>query len=384
MAFPSRTLRAVCEISSGTLQISQRPPAYTHEAGALSVVVDLKNDGAAYVPDASIVAGMYLFWPDTQYMSELVEMDIVGCTLSGTFGDALTAMPGCPLLVVQLQDTDTNDVIVAAAAPIQITKVEGSLIVTTRPPSPSEIIYVGRSPYINLDNYHWMQWDNSLRAYVDTGVVAKGPQGDPGPVATVCGVSPDAQGNVPLKGSDIPLQTMSLQTVAQAINDLGAVFTGATSQSAGVKGLVPAPAQGATGKILLSDGTWADPPTGSAIPTSSSDNTPIATSLSNLNDQIGNLTDIETLYNANGIVLARIGHLYVATFSGATMSNIKTVLNNYLPSVAYRSLVYDVTTHLLKIISLANSTGAVFITVNPWGADPSENDLIHGEILYTR
>ena len=175
MAFPSRTLRAVCEISSGTLQISQRPPAYTHEAGALSVVVDLKNDGTAYVPDASIVAGMYLFWPDTQYMSELVDMDIVGCTISGTFGDALTAIPGCPLLVVQLQDTDTYNVIVAAAAPIQITKVEGSLIVTTRPPSPSEIIYVGRSPYINLDNLHWMQWDNSLRVYVDTGVVAKGP-----------------------------------------------------------------------------------------------------------------------------------------------------------------------------------------------------------------
>ena len=221
MAFPSRTLRAVCEISSGTLQISQRPPAYTHEAGALSVVVDLKNNGAAYVPDASIVAGMYLFWPDTQYMSEFVEMNIVGCTLSGSFGDALTAMPGCPLLVVQLQDTETTNVIVAAAAPIQITKVEGSLIVTTRPPSPSEIIYVGRSPYINMDNLHWIQWDNDIRAYVDTGVVAQGP------VAKVCGVSPDALGNVLLTKADVGLGNVDntsdankpISTVAQTALD---------------------------------------------------------------------------------------------------------------------------------------------------------------------
>lgn len=36
-------------------------------------------------------------------------------------------------------------------------------------------------------------------------------------------------------------------------------FTGATSSSAGVHGLVPAPASGVTGKFLKSDGTWASP-----------------------------------------------------------------------------------------------------------------------------
>ena len=375
MAFPSRTLRAVCEISSGTLKISQRPPAYTHETGALDVIVDLKNGGNAYVPDASIVAGMYLFWQDTQYMSELVEMSISGCTLSGTFGDALTAMPGCPLLVVQLQDTDTGDIIVAAAAPIQITKVEGNLIVTTRPPSPSEIVYIGRSPYINTENYHWMQWNSVALAYEDTGVVAKGmpatftataqglpagstptatitgtaenpvinlgipkgdtgetgatgpaagfgtisatvdntsgtpgvtvntsgpdtaknmtfaftglkgPQGEPGPVSQVCGVSPNAQGNVPLKGTNIPLESMSLVTVKQAIDNVGATFTGATSSTAGTKGQVPAPAAGEEGHALGGSGSWV---TGSGIATSDNDATPISTSLSSLNDQIAN------------------------------------------------------------------------------------------------
>lgn len=376
MAFPSRTLRAVCEISSGTLKISQRPPAYTHEAGALDVIVDLKNGGNAYVPDASVVAGMYLFWQDTQYMSEFVEMGISGCTLSGTFSDALTAMPGCPLLVVQLQDTDTSDIIVAAAAPIQITKVEGNLIVTTRPPSPSEIVYVGRSPYINTLNQHWMQWNSTDHAYEDTGVVAKGvpatftataqglpagstptatitgtaenpvinlgipkgdtgdtgatgpaagfgtiaatvdntsgtpgvtvntsgpdtaknmtfaftglkgAQGDPGPVQQVCGVSPNSQGNVTLNGTDIPLQTMSLVTVKQAIDNVGATFTGATSSTAGTKGQVPAPAAGEEGHALGGSGSWV---TGSGIATSDTVATPIATSLSNLNDQIANI-----------------------------------------------------------------------------------------------
>lgn len=391
MAFPSRTLRAVCEISSGTLQVSQRPPAYTHETGALDVVVDLKNGGNAYVPDATVVAGMYLFWQDTQYMSELVEMGISGCTLSGTFSDALTAMPGCPMLVIQLQDTDTSDIIVAAAAPIQITKVEGNLIVTTRPPSPSEIVYIGRSPYINTLNGHWMQWSSADHAYEDTGVVArgvpatftataqglpagstptatitgtaenpvinfgipkgdtgetgatgpaagfgtisatvdntsgtpavtvntsgpdtaknmtfaftglKGAQGEPGPVQQVCGVSPNSQGNVLLKGTDIPLQTMSLVTVKQAIDNVGDTFTGATSSTAGTKGQIPAPAAGDENKLLKGSGGWAKI-TGSDLEASSTDTTKIATVLSSLNDQIGDLTQLDV--TANNLVAA--------------------------------------------------------------------------------
>ena len=380
MAFPSRTLRAVCEISSGTLQISQRPPAYTHEEGALSVVVDLKNNGAAYVPDASVVAGMYLFWQDTQYMSELVEMVISGCTLSGIFSDALTAMPGCPMLVIQLQDTDTSDIIVAAAAPIQITKIEGNMIVTTRPPSPSEIVYIGRSPYINTLNNHWMQWNSTDHAYEDTGVVArgvpatftataqglpagstptatitgtaenpvinlgipkgdtgdtgatgpaagfgtiaatvdntsgtpavsvttsgpdtaknitfaftglKGPQGATGPVQTVCGVAPDGNGDSAPMGSNMTVSSSDSRNVAQAISDLGATFTGATSSTAGTKGQTPAPAAGDEEKLLTGAGTW-EKITGSDLEASSSDTTKIATVLSNLNDQIEDLQE---------------------------------------------------------------------------------------------
>jgi hypothetical protein len=75
-----------------------------------------------------------------------------------------------------------------------------------------------------------------------------------GAVQKVCNVGPNAQGNVPLLGSNIPLQSMSLQTVSQAIAEVN-------------------------GK------------TGSDIHTSTTDNTPIATTLSNLNDHIVNLNN---------------------------------------------------------------------------------------------
>ena len=50
MDFPGRTLRAVCDISTGTLTITQRPPAYTHESGALAVEVDLRKTAQLISP----------------------------------------------------------------------------------------------------------------------------------------------------------------------------------------------------------------------------------------------------------------------------------------------------------------------------------------------
>ena len=83
-----------------------------------------------------------------------------------------------------------------------------------------------------------------------------------GAVQTVCNVGPNAQGNIPLMGSSIPLQSMSLQTVSQAIAAVGAK-------------------------------------TGSDIPTSTTDNTPISTSLSNLNDQKVNQDGIAYVEHGN-------------------------------------------------------------------------------------
>ena len=171
---PKRTLTATLEISTGSMIITNRPPAFTGEADALTVSVSVLDGGAAYTPVGNVLAKLYLYWPGTINMSEAVDLTITGSTLTGSLPDTLTAVPGCPLMVIQLTDTDSGDLIVAAATPIQITNVLGERVISSRPATPSEIIYIGRSPYIDVTTGHWMQWDTASSGYIDTGVSAAG------------------------------------------------------------------------------------------------------------------------------------------------------------------------------------------------------------------
>lgn len=250
---PKRTLTATLEISTGSLILTSRPPAFQGEVHALALSISLLDGGAAYTPTGNVVAQMYLYWPGTVEMTETVPLTISGSTLTGTLPETLTAVPGCPLLVIQITDEDSGDLIVAAASPIQITNVLGGTVISTRPPTPSEIIYVGRSPYIDGVTGNWVQWDTDAGEYVDTGVHAKGDKGDqgiPGPVATVNGVQPDAQGNVQLGD-----------------------FGGATSSVAGSSGMVPAPAAGDDDMFLRGDGTWAEAESVKSVNSQTPDNT---------------------------------------------------------------------------------------------------------------
>lgn len=54
------------------------------------------------------------------------------------------------------------------------------------------------------------------------------------------------------------------QWINKGIYDIFQSFVGATSESSGVSGLVPAPEKGQTKLFLRSDGVWAIPPSGSA------------------------------------------------------------------------------------------------------------------------
>lgn len=250
---PKRTLTATLEISTGSLILTNRPPAFQGEVHALALSISLLDGGAAYTPTGNVVAQMYLYWPGTVEMTETVPLTISGSTLTGTLPETLTAVPGCPLLVIQITDEDSGDLIVAAASPIQITNVLGGTVISTRPPTPSEIIYVGRSPYIDGVTGNWVQWDTDAGEYVDTGVHAKGDKGDqgiPGPVASVNGVQPDAQGNVQLGD-----------------------FGGATSSVAGSSGMVPAPAAGDDDMFLRGDGTWAEAGSVKSVNSQTPDNT---------------------------------------------------------------------------------------------------------------
>lgn len=173
---PTRTLSAVCEITRASLVITSRPPIYTGEAGAMRVIVQLKNNDVDYSP-SSARAEAYLYYQDTEYMSEAIGMEITGNIVSCLMPSSMTVRAGGPLLTILLKDLNTDHVLVAAAAPIQITNVLGQTVITTRPPTPSEVINVGRAPYIDPETLTWMEWDNDAGEYVDTEVAAYGRPG---------------------------------------------------------------------------------------------------------------------------------------------------------------------------------------------------------------
>lgn len=243
---PQRTLAGTCEITTGQLSITQRPPVYTGEISALRVAVSFTFQGSAYTIPNDVEAEMYLKFPNTEKMTVSVPMEISGATATGVLSGEQTGIAGYPLLIVQLNDTQSDAVIVACATPVKVSDVRGKMVVDTRAPTPSEIIYVGRSPYINQTTGSWMIWDTDQAKYVDTGVVARGlpatftaqattlPAGSPA-TASIGGTVenpvlnlgiPKGQdsavlsvnsktGNVQLNDEDIPSTTVSGQTTVE-------------------------------------------------------------------------------------------------------------------------------------------------------------------------
>lgn len=102
---------------------------------------------------------------------------------------------------------------------------------------------VDHYPRVNPGNNHWEVWDVTAGDWVDTGVSAGG-----GGVTDYDNLTNRPQING------------FMLTGNKTATDLGlasdAAMTGASSGSAGAKGLVPAPAAGGQGKFLRGDGTW--------------------------------------------------------------------------------------------------------------------------------
>lgn len=197
MATPQRTLSGTCEISTGTFTVTNLPPAFTGEIGALKVSVSFTNGDAEYSIPTGTKAQMYLYYASRDQMTPAVDMAVSGATATGNLGIDDTAVAGCPLLVVQLVDTASGTLTVACAVSMHIQRVRGEIRIHTSPPTPSEIVYVGRAPYIAPNN-HWMTWDNDTAQYRDSGVLSTGVG-----VASVCSKQPDANGNVQLAASDV-------------------------------------------------------------------------------------------------------------------------------------------------------------------------------------
>lgn len=268
----NRILSGVVEISTAALTVTSKPPVFTGENGALEVSVSFVMNGA--VEDITgYTAEMYLFWAERKEMTEAVQMTVINDTATGSFGEGLTAQAGSPLLVIQLTDSGTGALIVACAQPVQISATRGEVVLTTRPPTPSEIVYVGRAPYINTLNNNWMIWDNDSGSYVDSGVGAVGTPN----VGSVQGKT----GSVVLYGTDIALSTSDSTKLTTAIANAGQVET--------VAG------------VGVATGTKNVPLTGADVPVSSSDSTKISTKLGDIDDSIATKADIPGWYNMGTI-----------------------------------------------------------------------------------
>jgi len=290
MDFPTRTLSGRCEIATGAVAIEEQPPVFTGEIAALDVAITFTADGEpADITGAA--ARMYLYWDVRRQMSEAVPMTVSGATASGVLDGEAIAVGGCPLLVVQLIDPTSGAVTVACAIPLSIRRVSGTAVITTRPPTPSEIVYTGRAPYINPDNLHWMQWDNDSARYVDSGVMATGnpgpagPQGERGP-----------QGETGPQGPQGPQGETGPQGAQGLQGNMG---------PAGPQG--PEGPQGPPGSI---DNVYA-----ADIPLSASDATTVRTALTQ-RDRVSNLLDNSDFrqpvnqrgqgtYTANGYTIDR-------------------------------------------------------------------------------
>lgn len=173
MPTPQRTLSGVCEISTGAFTVEEMPPAYTGEVAALKVDVQFTQDGQPCSADGSTVE-MYLYYETRHLMTQAVNMAVSGNRASGTLGVDDFALDGAPLLVIRMTDTQTGEIIVACTVALVIQDVLGVAVISVRPATPSEVVYVGRAPYIDDTTHHWFIWDNETAQYVDSGVNAYG------------------------------------------------------------------------------------------------------------------------------------------------------------------------------------------------------------------
>lgn len=207
MSFPVRTLSGVCEISTASFLINSMPKAHEGESGAIDVVVQFKYQGQSYIVD-SLKAEMYLLYQSQDMMTDAVNLNVEGDTARGNMPEEFMTRAGCPLLVIKLTDPTTGQQIVACHVPVHVDNVLGSMVITTRPPTPSEVVYVGRAPYI--ENGNWYTFDTKTSSFIDTGVGARGPQGPAGPAGGVTGIriggetyEPNETGVVTLTAEDV-------------------------------------------------------------------------------------------------------------------------------------------------------------------------------------
>lgn len=171
---------------------------------------------------------------------------VSGNTVTITTPIQMTAAAGDNMAELQIEDATS---IIGTLN--FILRVEEAALDPNTPTSDTEIPAIERAgweavahyPKIDLVTNHWLVWDVTTGAYVDTGVSAGG-----GGVSDYNDLTSRPQINGFLLTGNRSAADLGLAT--------DAAMTGATSGAAGSKGLVPAPAAGKQGAFLRGDGTW--------------------------------------------------------------------------------------------------------------------------------
>ena len=172
MPIEQKILAGNCEITTGAFTPTTAMPTFQGENNAVRMEITFFNDGAAYNIPSSVDVRAHLYYAARPAMTQSLQMEVVGNLATLDVSDLFTAVSGTPLMVVRLIDSN-GDIQVSCAFGVNVKPTLSGTVIYLLPPSPDEIIYVGRSPYVG-NNGNWWTFDNDLHVFVDSGYAATG------------------------------------------------------------------------------------------------------------------------------------------------------------------------------------------------------------------
>ncbi|NCC69612.1 MAG: hypothetical protein EOM14_15745, partial [Clostridia bacterium] len=172
MALYQKILSGVCELSTGAFTPTSSMPVLTGEDNGAVLSVTFEDGGESYPIPLDVDVKAYLYYPSSDTMTETVDMTVDDDTASCDIPDEFTAVSGSPQVVLYMVDGDGN-IMKPCAFTINVKRTTADTVVYLSPPSPDTVMYIGRAPYIDVGG-NWYQWNNTTRAFEDTGVSAAG------------------------------------------------------------------------------------------------------------------------------------------------------------------------------------------------------------------
>lgn len=172
MPIEQKILAGNCEITTGAFTPTTAMPTFQGENNAVRMEITFFDDGVAYNIPSGVDVRAHLYYAARPAMTQSLQMEVVGNLATLDVSDLFTAVSGTPLMVVRLIDSN-GDIQVSCTFGVNVKPTLSGTVIYLLPPSPDEIIYVGRSPYVG-NNGNWWTFDNDLHVFVDSGYAATG------------------------------------------------------------------------------------------------------------------------------------------------------------------------------------------------------------------